>query len=196
MSQRLRLLTTGTHATVRKNKRATLPNWNVGWNQLERTVSLKVGRVCVLFFVFFTILRVLHRSNPEHDYSCSWNPANPSKQKIKTVKPKLYESNPCEKKSNPATDQTDLPNKRKSDPSPISTSPSTTDFPYQTHQTHCRSTHQTHRRSTHPPPPREPDLHRHRTRLSSSWIYILSSSLASLRRRSSSLPFFGGCGTL
>ena len=139
-----------------------------------------------LFFVFF----------PEHDYSCFWNPANPSKQKIKTVKPKPYESNPCEKKSNPATDQTDLPNKRKSNPSPISTSPSTTDFPYQTHQTHCRSTHQTHRRSTHPPPPREPDLHRHRTRLSSSWIYILSSSLASLRRRSSSLPFFGGCGTL
>ena len=48
-----------------------------------------------------------------HD-SSSWNPANPSIEKIKTVKPKTYESNPyeqisnsCEKKSNPAngTDQ-------------------------------------------------------------------------------------------
>ena len=46
-------------------------------------------------------------------------------------------SNPYKPKSN----QTDLPSKRKSNPSPISTSPSTTDFPYQTHQTHCRSTH-------------------------------------------------------
>ena len=50
------------------------------------------------------------------------------------------------------THQTDLPSKHKSNPSPISTSPSTTNFPYQTHQTHCQSTHQTHRRSTHPPP--------------------------------------------
>ena len=54
-----------------------------------------------------------------------WRTANPSKQKIKTVKPKPYESNPCEKKSNPyekksivikwikpstgATDEMDLP---------------------------------------------------------------------------------------
>ena len=99
------------------------------------------------FFVFFT-----------DQTQNMMNPANPSKQKIKTVKPKPYESNPCEKKklnpsnrSNPAanaTDQRDLPNKRKSNPSPISTSPSTTDFPYETHQTH--------RRSTHPPPLRDP----------------------------------------
>ena len=50
--------------------------------------------------------------------SSSWNPANPSTKKIKTVKPKPYESNPCEKKSivikrirpsTGATDQTNLP---------------------------------------------------------------------------------------
>ena len=62
-----------------------------------------------MFFMFF----------PEHDYSSSWNPANPSTEKIKTVKPKPYESNPCEKKKSivikrirpltRATDQTDLP---------------------------------------------------------------------------------------
>ena len=63
------------------------------------------------------------------------------------------------KKSNPTTNQTDPPSKRKSNPSPISTSPSTTDFLYQTHQIHCQSTHQTHRRSTHPPPSREPNCH-------------------------------------
>ena len=47
-----------------------------------------------------------------------WRTANPSKQKIKTVKPKPYESNPCEKKSivikwikpsTGATNQMDLP---------------------------------------------------------------------------------------
>ena len=38
-----------------------------------------------------------------HD-SSSWNPKNPSTEKIKTIKPKPYESNPCEKKekSNPS----------------------------------------------------------------------------------------------
>ena len=71
----------GTHTTVHKNKRATLPSWNTGWNKLERTVSMKAGCVRVLFFVFFTALRVLHQSNPDHDYSCSWNPANTSTNK-------------------------------------------------------------------------------------------------------------------
>ena len=75
---RLRFTLHGTHAIVRKNKHATLPSWNAGWNQLECTVSMKAGRVCVLFF---TVLHVLHRSNPKHDYSCSWNPANPSTNK-------------------------------------------------------------------------------------------------------------------
>ena len=69
---------------------------------------------------------------------------------------------------NRATDQTNLPSKRKSNPSPISTSPSTTDVPY---QTQCWSTHQTHRRSTHPPLPREPDFRRHWTELSSSTLH-------------------------
>ena len=45
--------------------------------------------------------------------------------------------------------QTDQPIKRKSYPSPISTSPSTTEFSY---QTYCRSTYQTHRWLAHPPP--------------------------------------------
>ena len=79
----------------------------------------------------------------------------------KTMKPKPYESNPCEKKkkknqtqqlikrSNPTngTNQTDLPSKRnRSNPAnPPSINPSTA--------TEFRSTHQTPCRLTHPPPP-------------------------------------------
>ena len=102
-----------------------------------------------------------------------------TKTKTESTNLRLNQSNPCEKKKNQnrsthqthmkpkpnqthqihmkpkpnQTHQTDLPSKHKSNLSPISTSPSTTNFPYQTHQTHCQSTHQTHRRSTHPPPP-------------------------------------------
>ena len=82
-----------------------------------------------------------------------------TKTKTKATNLRLNRSNSCEKKiksdqpikpiwnqthqihMKPKSNQTDLPSKRKSNPSPISTSPSTTDFPYQTHQTHCRSTH-------------------------------------------------------
>ena len=64
------------------------------------------------------------------------------KKKIKAdqpIKPIWNQTHQIHMKPKP--NQTDLPSKRKSNPSPISTSPGTTDFPYQTHQTHCRSTH-------------------------------------------------------
>ena len=129
------------------------------WNQLELTVSMKAGHVRVLFFVFFTVLCVLHQSNPEHDYSCSWNPANPSTQNNETktiwIKPMWKKKNQTHqiqqliKRSNPTnrTDQMDLPSKRnRSNPAnPLPINPSTA--------TEFRSTHQTPCRLTHPPPP-------------------------------------------
>ena len=98
-------------------------------------------------------------------------------QVIKTVKPKPYESNPCERKknqthvkknqthqtqrlikrSNPAnaTDQTDLPkNRSKIKPSKRNRSNPANPLPINpSTTTEFRSTHQTPHRSTHPPPP-------------------------------------------
>ena len=83
------------------------------WNQLELTVSMKAGHVRVLFFVFFTVLCVFHRSNPNMTIHVL---ETQQTHQPKTMKPKPYESNPCEKKksnpSNPATDQTIKPNKQ------------------------------------------------------------------------------------
>ena len=145
-----------------KNKRTTLPSWNAGWNQLECTISMKAGCVCLLFFVFFTILCVLHRSNPKHDYSCSWNPANPSTQNNETktilIKPMWKKKKKKKKKRKRksqtqqlikqsnltnGTNQTDLPSKRnRSNPAkPPSINPSTATKFQWTHQTRCRSTH-------------------------------------------------------
>ena len=111
------------------------------WNQLELTVSMKAGHVRVLFFVFFTVLCVLHQSNPKHDYSCSWNPANPSTQNNETktiwIKPMWKKKIKPIKSSNWSNDQTQQ------------TEPIKWIYPAngidQTQQTHCRS--------THPPPP-------------------------------------------
>ena len=111
------------------------------WNQLELTVSMKAGHVRVLFFVFFTVLCVLHQSNPEHDYSCSWNPANPSTQNNETktiwIKPMWKKKIKPIKSSNWSNDQTQQ------------TEPIKWIYP----ANGIDQTQQTHRQSTHPPPP-------------------------------------------
>ena len=98
---------------MRKNKCTTLPNWNADEISLNSPFQWKLD-MCVYcsscsspFFVFFinqTQNMTIHVLETQQTHQ------------PKTMKPKLYESNPCEKKksnpSNPATDQTIKPNKQ------------------------------------------------------------------------------------
>ena len=125
---RLRFTLRGTHATMRKNKCTTLPNWNADEISLNSPFQWKLG-MCVycsscssLFFVFFI-------DQTQTWLFMFWKPSKP-------INPKQWNQNHM--------NQTHVKKKNSNPANPLPINPSTV--------TEFRSTHQTPYRSTHPPP--------------------------------------------